>query len=86
MRVQDNSGEGDFVIVHGRYSGALPTNWVVADILRIEDGVFLEHWDAIQGRSHRGEFKERAAHVTCARFTEGKAQNTTSHRTAIGNL
>ncbi len=27
--------EGDFVIVHGRYSGARPTNWIVADILRI---------------------------------------------------
>ena len=49
--------EGDFVIVHGRYSGALPTNWVVADILRIKDGVFLEHWDVIQDEATRAQSK-----------------------------
>jgi predicted SnoaL-like aldol condensation-catalyzing enzyme len=49
--------EGDFVIVHGRYSGALPTNWVVADILRIEDGVFVEHWDIIQDEATKAESK-----------------------------
>src|SRR5580704_16228454 len=41
--------EGDFVIVHGRFSDfGLPTNWIAADILRIQDGIFLEHWDVIQ--------------------------------------
>lgn len=41
--------EGNFVIVHGRYSGmGLPVNWVVADIVRIEDSVLAEHWDVIQ--------------------------------------
>jgi len=40
--------EEDFVIVHGRFSGFQPVNWIVADILRIEDGVFAEHWDVIQ--------------------------------------
>jgi len=41
--------EGDFVIVHGRFSNiGLPVNWIAADILRIKDGIFLEHWDAIQ--------------------------------------
>ena len=31
--------EGDFVILHGRFSGlGLPVNWVVGDILRIEGG------------------------------------------------
>ncbi len=49
--------EGDFVIVHGRYSGALPRNWVVADILRIKDGVFLEHWDVIQDEATKAESK-----------------------------
>ena len=47
--------EGDFVIVHGRYSGARPTNWIVADILRIKDGVFLEHWDVIQDEANKAE-------------------------------
>src|SRR6476659_7942641 len=41
--------EGDFVIVHGRFSGmGLPVNWIAADILRIEDSVLAEHWDVIQ--------------------------------------
>jgi predicted SnoaL-like aldol condensation-catalyzing enzyme len=41
--------EGDFVIVHGRFSGiGAPANWIAADILRIQDGVFIEHLDVIQ--------------------------------------
>jgi predicted SnoaL-like aldol condensation-catalyzing enzyme len=39
----------EFVIVHGRYSGiGQPTNWIVADIVRIVDGVLAEHWYVIQ--------------------------------------
>src|SRR5260370_17672547 len=42
-------GEGDFVIVHGRFSNfGLPVNWIAADIVRIKDGVLVEHWDWIQ--------------------------------------
>jgi predicted SnoaL-like aldol condensation-catalyzing enzyme len=45
--------EGDFVIIHGRYSGTgLRVNWIVADILRIKDGVLVEHWDVIQDEGH----------------------------------
>jgi predicted SnoaL-like aldol condensation-catalyzing enzyme len=41
--------EGDFVIVHGRFSNfGLPVNWIAADIVRIKDGVLIEHWDVIQ--------------------------------------
>jgi predicted SnoaL-like aldol condensation-catalyzing enzyme len=41
--------EGDFVIVHGRFSGfGAPANWIAADILRIKDGILIEHWDVIQ--------------------------------------
>ena len=37
--------EGDFVIVHGRFSGfGAPVNWIAADILRIQDGILVEHW------------------------------------------
>jgi predicted SnoaL-like aldol condensation-catalyzing enzyme len=36
--------EGDFVIVHGRFSDfGLPANWIAADIVRIQDGVLVEH-------------------------------------------
>ena len=41
--------EGDFVIVHGRFSDfGAPVNWIAADILRIQDGILVEHWDVIQ--------------------------------------
>jgi predicted SnoaL-like aldol condensation-catalyzing enzyme len=38
---------GDFVIVHGRFSGfGQPRKSTVADVIRIENGVLAEHWDA----------------------------------------
>src|SRR5271156_1882653 len=41
--------DGDFVIVHGRFSGfGAPVNWIAADIIRIDDGILVEHWDVIQ--------------------------------------
>ncbi|MGW8461448.1 nuclear transport factor 2 family protein [Pseudomonas sp. CLCA07] len=41
--------EDDFVMLHGRFTGiGQPANWVVVDILRLEDGVMVEHWDVIQ--------------------------------------
>ena len=41
--------EGDFVIVHGRFSDfGAPVNWIAADVVRIKDGVLVEHWDVIQ--------------------------------------
>ena len=50
--------EGDFVIVHGRYSNTgLPANWIVADIVRIENGVLAEHWDVIQDEATKAESK-----------------------------
>jgi predicted SnoaL-like aldol condensation-catalyzing enzyme len=50
--------EGDFVIVHGRFSGfGAPANWITADILRIEDGIFTEHWDVIQDEATQEQSK-----------------------------
>jgi predicted SnoaL-like aldol condensation-catalyzing enzyme len=41
--------EKDFVIVHGRFSGfGQLVNWIAADIVRIKDGILVEHWDVIQ--------------------------------------
>ncbi len=41
--------EGDLVIVHGRFSGfGAPVNWIAADIVRIQTGILVEHWDVIQ--------------------------------------
>ena len=45
---------GDFVILHGRFSGhGRPAAWVVADIVRMEDGLLAEHWDVIQDEATR---------------------------------
>jgi predicted SnoaL-like aldol condensation-catalyzing enzyme len=52
--------EGEFVIIHGRFSGFQPTNWIAADILRIKDGVFHEHWDVIQDEATREQSKSGA--------------------------
>jgi len=50
--------EGDIVIVHGRFSGfGLPVNWIAADIVRIKDGVLVEHWDVIQDEATREQSK-----------------------------
>jgi predicted SnoaL-like aldol condensation-catalyzing enzyme len=49
--------EGEFVIIHGRFSGFQTTNWIAADILRIKDGIFLEHWDVIQDEATKAESK-----------------------------
>ena len=50
--------DGDFVIVHGRFSGfGQPVNWVAADIVRIEDGILVEHWDVIQEEATQEQSK-----------------------------
>ncbi|MFZ0736448.1 MAG: nuclear transport factor 2 family protein [Candidatus Acidiferrales bacterium] len=50
--------EGDFVIVHGRFSDfGLPVNWIAADIVHIKDGVLVEHWDVIQDEATRESSK-----------------------------
>ena len=47
---------GDFVILHGRFSGlGLPAAWVVADIVRMEDGLLAEHWDVIQDEATQAQ-------------------------------
>ncbi len=41
--------EGGLVIVHGRFSGfGAPVNWIAADIVRVQNGILVEHWDVIQ--------------------------------------
>lgn len=49
---------GDYVIVHGRFSGhGRPAAWIAADILRIADGVLAEHWDVLQDEATESESK-----------------------------
>ena len=53
--------DGDLVIVHGRFSGfGQPVNWIAADILRIKDGILVEHWDVIQDEATEKQSKSGA--------------------------
>ena len=50
--------EGDLVIVHGRFSNlGLPVNWIAADIVRIQNGVLVEHRDVIQDEATQEQSK-----------------------------
>jgi predicted SnoaL-like aldol condensation-catalyzing enzyme len=49
--------DGEFVIVHGRFSGFQAVSWIAADILRIKDGLLVEHWDVIQDEAIKEESK-----------------------------
>jgi predicted SnoaL-like aldol condensation-catalyzing enzyme len=50
--------EGDYVIVHGRFSGTgRPAAWVAADLVRIENGLLAEHWDVLQDEATEVESK-----------------------------
>ena len=41
--------EGEWVMIHGRFSDfGQPANWIAVDILRVCDGVLIEHWDVLQ--------------------------------------
>jgi predicted SnoaL-like aldol condensation-catalyzing enzyme len=53
--------EGDPEIVHGRFSGfGANVNWIAADILRIQNGIFVEHWDVIQDEATKEPSKSGA--------------------------
>jgi predicted SnoaL-like aldol condensation-catalyzing enzyme len=50
--------EGDLVIIHGRFSDfGLPVNWIAADIVRVQDGILVEHWNVIQDEATEEQSK-----------------------------
>src|SRR5271154_19290 len=47
--------EGDYVIVHSRFSGlGLTSDWIAADIVLLKDGMLVEHWDVIEDEATQG--------------------------------
>jgi predicted SnoaL-like aldol condensation-catalyzing enzyme/ketosteroid isomerase-like protein len=47
---------GDFVFLHGRFSGhGRPRAWIAADIVKMQDGVLVEHWDVLQDEATQAE-------------------------------
>jgi predicted SnoaL-like aldol condensation-catalyzing enzyme len=50
--------EGDYVIVHGRFTGdGRPVARVAADVVRMENGLLAEHWDVLQDEATREQSK-----------------------------
>jgi predicted SnoaL-like aldol condensation-catalyzing enzyme len=46
----------NYVIVHGRISGHRgPRNWIIATILRIEDGCVAEQWEVVQEEASQAQ-------------------------------
>ena len=42
------AGDGDIVMIHGRYVGWGPKPMVAVDIFRLVEGKLAEHWDVLQ--------------------------------------
>ncbi len=50
------AADGDVVLLHGRFSGSgRPRAWIAADIVRLQDGVLVEHWDVLQDEATQAE-------------------------------
>ena len=50
--------EGDYVMLHGRFSGhGRSRAWIAADIVRMEGGRLVEHWDVLQDEATKEESK-----------------------------
>jgi predicted SnoaL-like aldol condensation-catalyzing enzyme len=49
--------DGEFVIVHGRFSGFQAVSWIAADILLTKNGFLAEHWDVIQDEATKEQSK-----------------------------
>jgi predicted SnoaL-like aldol condensation-catalyzing enzyme len=60
MKYENRSilAEGNLLMLHGRLSDVgQPANLIEVDIVRIEDGVLVEHWDVIQDEVTRESSK-----------------------------
>ena len=50
--------QGDYVMLHGRFSGnGQPRALIAADVVRMEGGRLAEHWDVLQDEATRAESK-----------------------------
>jgi predicted SnoaL-like aldol condensation-catalyzing enzyme/predicted ester cyclase len=50
--------DGDFVLLHGRFTGnGRPRAWVAGDVVRMENGRLAEHWDTLQDEVTQEESK-----------------------------
>jgi len=52
--------DGDFLMLHGRFSGhGRPRSWIALDVVRVEGGRLKEHWDVLQDEATEAESQSR---------------------------
>jgi predicted SnoaL-like aldol condensation-catalyzing enzyme len=50
--------DGELVTVHSRFSVfGQAKNWIVADFVRVVDGLLVEHWDVVEDETSQAESK-----------------------------
>ena len=50
--------DGEFVIMHSRFSGfGQAKNWIVADFVRVVDGILVEDWNVVEDEASQAESK-----------------------------
>lgn len=70
--------ENDYVMLHGRFSGhGRARAWIAADIVRIEGGRLVEHWDVLQDEVTQEESKSGLP-MFGASFAKPSHQSTTN--------
>jgi predicted SnoaL-like aldol condensation-catalyzing enzyme len=58
---------GNYVLLHGRFTGiGLPANWIVADIVRLENGQLAEHWDVVEDEATKEASSNPGNVMPCA--------------------
>ena len=52
------AADGDYVLLHGRFTNnGRSRAWVAGDVIRVENGLIVEHWDTLQDEVTREESK-----------------------------
>jgi len=52
--------EDEWVMVQGRFSAFGQTaNWIAVDILRVQDGIMVEHWEVLQDEATEEQSKSK---------------------------
>ena len=60
MRYENHvaAAHGDYVLLHGRFTNnGRSRAWVAGDVIRVENGIIVEHWDTLQDEVTREESK-----------------------------
>ncbi|HEY4175824.1 MAG TPA: nuclear transport factor 2 family protein [Kofleriaceae bacterium] len=51
MRYENHvaTADSNYVLLHGRFvNNGRPRAWVAGDVIRVENGIIVEHWDTLQ--------------------------------------